>query len=188
RPQHRLRLRERGLRDRLPLLGGRRLPELRSTRRRNDRRRRQGPRRLVRPLRSRSSEPRLIHQLHPAPGERPRGIASQGKRTDMNKLTLSEWITADNGTRNEYLEQIIADAENEIAKQNAIIEWAREQISPATDGPVKHSIRWINTANLSRAFPGGPGVVVHGAECRDLDKIRMDPAVRAGLETISDPE
>lgn len=101
----------------------------------------------------------------------------------MNKLTLSEWITADNGTRNEYLEQIIADAENEIAKQNAIIKWAREQISPE---PVKHSIRWVNTDNLSRMVPYS--VAVHGAECRDLDKIRKDPAVRAGLETISEPE
>ena len=104
----------------------------------------------------------------------------------MNKLTLSEWITADNGTRNEYLEQIIADAENEIAKQNAIITWAREQISPATDEPVKHSIRWVNTDNLAKMVPYG--VAVHGAECRDLDKLRKDPAVRAGLETISDPE
>ena len=101
----------------------------------------------------------------------------------MNKLTLSEWITADNGTRNEYLEQIITDAENEIAKQNAIIKWAREQISPE---PVKHSIRWVNTDNLSKMVPYG--VAVHGAECRDLDKIRKDPAVRAGLETISEPE
>ena len=101
----------------------------------------------------------------------------------MNKLTLSEWITADNGTRNEYLEQIIADAENEIAKQNAIITWAREQISPE---PVKHSIRWVNTDNLSKMVPYA--VAVHGAECRDLDKLRKDPAVRAGLETISDPE
>ena len=104
----------------------------------------------------------------------------------MNKLTLSEWITADNGTRNEYLEQIIADAENEIAKQNAIIKWAREQISPATDEPVKHSIRWVNTDNLSKMVPYS--VAVHGAECRDLDKLRKDPAVRAGLETISEPE
>ena len=101
----------------------------------------------------------------------------------MNKLTLSEWITADNGTRNEYLEQIIADAENEIAKQNAVIKWAREQISPE---PVKHSIRWINTDNLSKMVPYA--VAVHGAECRDLDKLRKDPAVRAGLETISEPE
>ena len=101
----------------------------------------------------------------------------------MNKLTLSEWITADNGTRNEYLEQIITDAENEIAKQNAIIKWAREQISPE---PVKHSIRWVNTDNLSKMVPYS--VAVHGAECRDLDKIRKDPAVRAGLETISEPE
>lgn len=101
----------------------------------------------------------------------------------MNKLTLSEWITADNGTRNEYLEQIIADAETEIENQNRIITWAREQISPE---PVKHSIRWINTDNLSKMVPYS--VAVHGAECRDLDKIRKDPAVRAGLETISDPE
>ena len=101
----------------------------------------------------------------------------------MNKLTLSEWITADNGTRNEYLEQIITDAENEIAKQNAIIKWAREQISPE---PVKHSIRWVNTDNLSKMVPYS--VAVHGAECRDLDKIRKDPAVRAGFETISEPE
>ena len=101
----------------------------------------------------------------------------------MNKLTLSEWITADNGTRNEYLEQIITDAENEIAKQNAIIKWAREQISPE---PVKHSIRWVNTDNLSKMVPYS--VAVHGAECRDLDKIRKDPAVRAGFESISDPE
>ena len=101
----------------------------------------------------------------------------------MNKLTLSDWITADNGTRNEYLEQIITDAENEIAKQNAIIKWAREQISPE---PVKHSIRWVNTDNLSKMVPYS--VAVHGAECRDLDKIRKDPAVRAGLETISEPE
>ena len=101
----------------------------------------------------------------------------------MNKLTLSEWITADNGTRNEYLEQIITDAENEIAKQNAIIKWAREQISPE---PVKHSIRWVNTDNLSKMVPYS--VAVHGAECRDLDKIRKDPAVRAGLDRISDPE
>lgn len=101
----------------------------------------------------------------------------------MNKLTLSEWITADNGTRNEYLEQIIADAENEIAKQNAIIKWAREQISPE---PVKHSIRWVNTDNLSKMVPYS--VAVHGAECRDLDKIRKDPAVRAGMTSISDPE
>lgn len=101
----------------------------------------------------------------------------------MNKLTLSEWITADNGTRNEYLEQIITDAENEIAKQNAIIKWAREQISPE---PVKHSIRWVNTDNLSKMVPYS--VAVHGAECRDLDKLRKDPAVRAGLETISEPE
>ena len=98
-------------------------------------------------------------------------------------MNLTDWITADNGTRNEYLEQIIADAENEIAKQNAIIDWAREQISPE---PVKHSIRWINTDNLSKMVPYG--VAVHGAECRDLDKIRKDPAVRAGFETISDPE
>ena len=104
----------------------------------------------------------------------------------MNKLTLSEWITADNGTRNEYLEQIIADAENEIAKQNAIITWAREQISPATDEPVKHSIRWINTDNLSKMVPYA--VAVHGAECRDLGKLRRDPAVRAGMTSISDPE
>lgn len=104
----------------------------------------------------------------------------------MNKLTLSEWITADNGTRNEYLEQIITDAENEIAKQNAIIKWAREQISPATDEPVKRLIRWINTDNLSKMVPYS--VAVHGAECRDLDKLRKDPAVRAGLETISEPE
>lgn len=101
----------------------------------------------------------------------------------MNKLTLSEWITADNGTRNEYLEQIITDAENEIAKQNAIIKWAREQISPE---PVKHSIRWVNTDNLSKMVPYG--VAVHGADCLDLDKLRKDPAVRAGFETISDPE
>lgn len=101
----------------------------------------------------------------------------------MNKLTLSEWITADNGTRNEYLEQIIADAENEIAKQNAIIDWAREQISPE---PVKHSIRWVNTDNLSKMVPYG--VAVHGAECRDLDKLRNDPIVSSGLETISAPE
>lgn len=104
----------------------------------------------------------------------------------MNKLTLSEWITADNGTRNEYLEQIIADAEIEIAKQNAIITWAREQISPATDEPVKHSIRWINTDNLSKMVPYA--VAVHGAECRDLGKLRRDPAVRAGMTSISDPE
>ena len=104
----------------------------------------------------------------------------------MNKLTLSEWITADNGTRNEYLEQIIADAENEIAKQNRIITWAREQISPATDEPVKHSIRWINTDNLSTMLPYA--VAVHGAECRDLGKLRRDPAVRAGMTSISDPE
>ena len=101
----------------------------------------------------------------------------------MNKLTLSEWITADAETRNVYLEQIIADAENEIAKQNAIITWAREQISPE---PVKHSIRWINTDNLSTMLPYA--VAVHGAECRDLAKLLNDPAVRAGLETISDPE
>ena len=101
----------------------------------------------------------------------------------MNKLTLSEWITADNGTRNEYLEQIIADAETEIENQNRIITWAREQISPE---PVKHSIRWVNTDNLSKMVPYS--VAVHGAECRDLDKIRKDPAVRAGLETISEPE
>ena len=101
----------------------------------------------------------------------------------MNKLTLSEWITADNETRNEYLEQIITDAENEIAKQNAIITWAREQISPE---PVKHSIRWVNTDNLSKMVPYG--VAVHGAECRDLDKIRKDPAVRAGMTSISEPE
>ena len=98
-------------------------------------------------------------------------------------MNLTDWITADNGTRNEYLEQIIADAENEIAKQNAIIDWAREQISPE---PVKHSIRWVNTDNLAKMVPYG--VAVHGAECRDLDKIRKDPAVRAGFETISDPE
>ena len=101
----------------------------------------------------------------------------------MNKLTLSDWITADNGTRNEYLGQIITDAENEIAKQNAIIKWAREQISPE---PVKHSIRWVNTDNLSKMVPYA--VAVHGAECRDLGKLRNDPAVRAGLETISEPE
>lgn len=101
----------------------------------------------------------------------------------MNKLTLSEWITADNGTRNEYLEQIITDAENEIAKQNAIIKWAREQISPE---PVKHSIRWVNTDNLSKMVPYS--VAVHGAECRDLGKLRNDPAVRAGMTSISDPE
>ena len=98
-------------------------------------------------------------------------------------MNLTDWIHADAETRNVYLEQIIADAENEIAKQNAIIEWAREQISPE---PVKHSIRWINTDNLSKMVPYG--VAVHGAECRDLDKLRKDPAVRAGLETISEPE
>ena len=101
-------------------------------------------------------------------------------------MNLTDWITADNGTRNEYLEQIIADAENEIAKQNAIIDWAREQISPATDEPVKHSIRWVNTDNLAKMVPYG--VAVHGAECRDLAKLRNDPAVRAGMASISDPE
>ena len=32
------------------------------------------------------------------------------------------------------------------------------------------------------------GVAVHGAECRDLAKLRNDPAVRAGMASISDPE
>ena len=104
----------------------------------------------------------------------------------MNKLSLSEWITADDETRNDYLEQIIADAEHEIAKQNAVIKWAREQISPATDEPVKRLIRWINTDNLSKMVPYA--VAVHGAECRDLGKLRNDPAVRAGMTSISDPE
>ena len=103
-----------------------------------------------------------------------------------SKLTLSEWIAADTETRNDYLELVIADAEIEIAKQNAIITWAREQISPATDEPVKRLIRWINTDNLSTMLPYA--VAVHGAECRDLGKLRNDPAVRAGFETISDPE
>ena len=98
-------------------------------------------------------------------------------------MNLTDWIHADAETRNVYLEQIIADAETEIENQNRIITWAREQISPE---PVKHSIRWVNTDNLSKMVPYG--VAVHGAECRDLDKIRKDPAVRAGLETISEPE
>ena len=101
-------------------------------------------------------------------------------------MNLTDWIHADAETRNVYLEQIIADAETEIENQNRIITWAREQISPATDEPVKHSIRWINTDNLATMVPYG--VAVHGAECRELDKLRMDPAVRAGLETISAPE
>lgn len=101
-------------------------------------------------------------------------------------MNLTDWIHADAETRNVYLEQIIADAETEIENQNRIITWAREQISPATDEPVKHSIRWINTDNLSTMLPYA--VAVHGAECRDLAKLRNDPAVRAGLETISDPE
>lgn len=104
----------------------------------------------------------------------------------MNKLTLSDWITSDDETRNDYLEQIIADAEHEIENQNRIITWAREQISPATDEPVKHSIRWIDTDNLSTMLPYA--VAVHGAECRDLGKLRNDPAVRAGMASISDPE
>ena len=101
-------------------------------------------------------------------------------------MNLTDWIHADAETRNVYLEQIIADAETEIENQNRIITWAREQISPATDEPVKRLIRWINTDNLSKMVPYG--VAVHGAECRDLDKLRKDPAVRAGLETISEPE
>lgn len=98
-------------------------------------------------------------------------------------MNLTDWIHADAETRNVYLEQIIADAETEIENQNRIITWAREQISPE---PVKHSIRWVNTDNLSKMVPYS--VAVHGAECRDLDKIRKDPAVRAGFETISEPE
>lgn len=101
-------------------------------------------------------------------------------------MNLTDWIHADAETRNVYLEQIIADAETEIENQNRIITWAREQISPATDEPVKHSIRWINTDNLSKMVPYG--VAVHGAECRDLDKLRNDPIVSSGLETISEPE
>ena len=101
-------------------------------------------------------------------------------------MNLTDWIHADAETRNVYLEQIIADAETEIENQNRIITWAREQISPATDEPVKRLIRWINTDNLSTMLPYA--VAVHGAECRDLAKLRNDPAVRAGLETISDPE
>lgn len=104
----------------------------------------------------------------------------------MNKLTLSEWIAADTETRNGHLEQIIADAELEIENQKRTIEWAREQISPATDEPVKHSIRWVNTDNLSKMVPYS--VAVHGAECRDLGKLRNDPAVRAGMTSISEPE
>lgn len=98
-------------------------------------------------------------------------------------MNLTDWIHADAETRNVYLEQIIADAETEIENQNRIITWAREQISPE---PVKHSIRWVNTDNLAKMVPYG--VAVHGAECRDLDKIRKDPAVRAGMTSISDPE
>lgn len=104
----------------------------------------------------------------------------------MNKLTLSEWIAADTETRNDHLEQIIADAELEIENQKRTIEWAREQISPATDEPAKRLIRWINTENLSKMLPYS--VAVHGAECRDLAKLRNDPAVRAGMTFISDPE
>lgn len=98
-------------------------------------------------------------------------------------MNLTDWIHADAETRNVYLEQIIADAETEIENQNRIITWAREQISPE---PVKHSIRWINTDNLSKMVPYA--VAVHGAECRDLAKLRNDPAVRAGMASISDPE
>lgn len=101
-------------------------------------------------------------------------------------MNLIDWIHSDAETRNVYLEQIIADAEREIENQNAIITWAREQISPATDEPVKRLIRWINTDNLSKMVPYA--VAVHGAECRDLGKLRNDPAVRAGMTSISDPE
>lgn len=103
----------------------------------------------------------------------------------MNKLTLAEWAAADDTTRNGYLEQIIADAEAEIAKQNALIVWARENLSRAKE-PIRHLIRWTNTDNLQGRYVAP--VVVHGADCQDLGKIRKDPAVRAGLERISDPE
>lgn len=101
-------------------------------------------------------------------------------------MNLTDWIHADAETRNVYLEQIITAAETEIENQNRIIKWAREQISPATDEPVKHSIRWINTENLHGKYAAP--VVVHGAECKDLGKIRNEAFVKAGFERLSDPE
>lgn len=76
----------------------------------------------------------------------------------MNKLTLSEWISADAETRNDYLEQIIADARAVIEEQNRIIEWADSQTSKAEE-PVRHSIQWLDGRN---------GVEVHAPGCKDL--------------------
>ena len=90
------------------------------------------------------------------------------------------------------LDSMMDDVNNQIADLQATLDSYRQEYAELTEvieklgGVTKHRVQWFNTDNLIDKYPAP--VVVHGEGCNHIKISQRDPAMRAGLETVSDVE